>query len=434
MQEPILTGKTAAKEIKSKLGIINALTTFVVFTLLAVIIRSLYEPVGRYLDFLPDLSVAVMILIAVVLTLLSVALSRVFSRQVVASIESYSRNLDSVLNVTREIREETYGDILLEKIMDHSLTITDSEAGAVLLREDDGLVFKVVRGASSPDLAGSSVPADKGVAGWVLEHGSPVFINEVEKEEMFDPQVDGFAGSKTKSVLCVPMTARDKTVGVIEFLNKRGGSYSERDVEMVGYLADQAAISIERAKFYEDQRNYEIHLTEIMLDSIDRFVAEKRGHSKRVARYAAIMARSIKMPDERARRLYFACLLHDIGFIRIPLERFGDKDMYRQHPGIGYDMLSPISFYKDIASFVLHHHERFDGNGYPAGLAGPKIPLESRIIFIAEAFDAMVSSQSYREPLDFDIAIEELRINAGTQFDPALVEHFVSNVTDAAVE
>ncbi len=435
MAEPTITGETAAKEIRSKLGIVNALTTFVVFTLLAVIIRSLYEPVGQYLDFLPDLSVAVIILIVAILTLVSVSFSRVFSKQVVTSIENYHRNLDSVLDITKEIREEIYGDILLEKIMDHSLEITDSEAGSILMREGNELVFRIVRGSKAKELTGKTVPTDKGVGGWVLQHQTAVFIHDVTQDERFDTHIDDTTGFRTRSILCVPMKRKNKTIGVIELLNKMNGKYSRRDIEMVSYLADQAAISIERAQFYEDQRNYEIHLTDIMLDTIDRFVPEKRGHSKRVARYASIIARSIDMPDERARRLYFACLMHDIGFVKIPRDRFSDREAFTQHSKIGFDMMSPINFYKDIAPFILHHHERFDGKGYPDGLEGTKIPLESRIIAIAEAFDAMSSKNSYvKPPLDFQAAIGELRKKSGTQFDGTLVEHFVSNVTQAAIE
>jgi putative nucleotidyltransferase with HDIG domain len=435
MPEELLTGKTAAREIKSKLGILNALTTFVVFTLLAVIIRSLYEPVAEYLDFLPDLSVAVIILIVAVLTLVSVSFSRVFSKQVVASIESYSRNLDSVLNITKEIREEIYGDVLLEKIMDHSLSITDSEAGSILLIEGDELVFRIVRGSKASELMGMTVPTDKGVGGWVMKNQTSLFIHDVSKDERFDSHIDETTGFRTKSILAVPMKTKGRTVGVIELLNKMSGKYTRRDIEMVSYLADQAAISIERAKFYDDQRNYEIHLTNIMIDSIDRFVPELRGHSQRVARYAGIIAKAIKMPEERARRLYFACLMHDIGFMRLPHNKHADKAIFSKHPAIGHDMLSPVNFYKDIAPFILHHHERYDGNGYPDGLQGDKIPLESRIVAIAEAFDVMVSDQSYvNPPLDFDSAINELKENSGTQFDSMLVKHFISNVTKAAVE
>ena len=100
-----------------------------------------------------------------------------------------------------------------------------------------------------------------------------------------------------------------------------------------------------------------------------------------------------------------------------------------KHPVIGYEMIKPINFYDKIALNILHHHERYDGFGYPGQLKGEEIPLMARIIAIAEAFDAMVSTITYKVPIDFEAAKEELVSNAGTQFDPGLVELFLSNIT-----
>ena len=433
MPENVLTGKSAAKEVKAKLGLLNALNTFVVFVLLAVILSYLYEPVGRAMSFLPELSVAVIILIATVLTLLSVTLSRIFAVQVVRSIERYSNLLKNVLNVTSEIKDEIYGDILLEKIMEHSIELTGSEAGSILLDEGGALVFKTVKGSQAGELVGKKVPLDKGVGGWVLQHSEPVMISDVSQDKRFDSHMDELTGFSTRSILSVPLRTKDRTIGVIELLNKSDGNYLDRDLELVSYLADQAAISIERAKFYEDQRNFEIQFTDILLDTLDRLMPDKRGHSKRVASYCSVVARSLRMSDERARKLYYASLLHDLGFIRIAQNRFADADMFRQHPTIGYEMLAAVNFYSDIAPFVLCHHERYDGGGYPSGLQGAKIPLEARIIAVAEAFDSMTSNHSYKQALGFEVAIEELKKHAGTQFDPAVVEHFAANISEAEV-
>jgi len=157
-------------------------------------------------------------------------------------------------------------------------------------------------------------------------------------------------------------------------------------------------------------------------------MSEKQGHPKRVAQYANSIARALNMPEERKRRLYFASLLHDIGFLKISTEKSMEKEAYTMHPVMGYEMLKPINFYKDIAPYVLHHHERYDGKGYPGKLKGNEIPLESRILAIAETFDSMASRISYRGSVDFDAAIHELLKNKGGQFDPELVDLFVRDI------
>jgi HD-GYP domain-containing protein (c-di-GMP phosphodiesterase class II) len=134
------------------------------------------------------------------------------------------------------------------------------------------------------------------------------------------------------------------------------------------------------------------------------------------------------MSEGRQKKLYFASLLHDIGFLKIRAEEYYNENVYKKHSIIGYEMVRPITFYADIAPIILYHHEKYDGSGYPKGLRGDKIPLESRIIAITEAFDAMVSKTSYKLPMDFEAAIEELNKNAGTQFDPKLVKVFVKHI------
>jgi len=422
--------KTATAEIRKSLRLLNLLVSFVTVTLLFVIMRYLYGPVQQILSFLPDTSMVVIVIFAMVVGAAGLYLSMTLSGQVIRKIEDYSKRLDSILNVTRDIREEIYGDILLDKIMNCSLAITGSDAGSILLVDDSNLVFKIVKGTKAKELPGKTIPKDTGIGGWVLKHGEPVIIEDVKKDGRYNPYVDEFTGYETTSMLCAPLKTKSSTIGVIELLNKKHGLYDERDIDVIGYLADQAAISIEKARFYDDQRNYEIHLTDILLDSIDRFMPEKKGHSKRVAKYANIIAKSLNMPEGRKRKLYFASLLHDIGFLRITPEKTFEKEAYKMHPVTGYEMLQPITFYKDIAPYVLYHHERYDGQGYPENLKEDSIPLESRIIAIAEAFDSMVSKLSYRVSVNFDVAVNELIKNKGGQFDPELVDLFVRNVKE----
>jgi HD-GYP domain-containing protein (c-di-GMP phosphodiesterase class II) len=291
------------------------------------------------------------------------------------------------------------------------------------------LAFTIVRGEKADLLLGTHTEVGKGIAGWVAEKGLSVRIQDASKDERFNPEIDAMTGIKTKSVLCVPLKTRSRIVGVLELLNKdQGQSYGKTDEAVITYLAEQAATSIIKTRFFEDQKNYEIHITEMMLGAMDVHIPENRGHSRRVARYGNVIAGMLDLPEERKKKLYFACLLHDIGFLKIRSDDAYKKEEFMRHPVVGYEMINPISFYTDIAPFILHHHERYDGGGYPSQLKGEDIPLEARIIAVAEAFDAMTSHISYRVPISFDEAKEELKRNAGKQFDPELVKLFVKNI------
>lgn len=415
--------------IKQKIRLLNVIAAFIVVTLLAVIFRYLYKPAGDVLSFLPDISITLVITFIVFLTIISFYMWSVVARQIISTIEKYRNRIDQILSITKDLREEKYADILLNKIMEYSLSITRSDSGSILLLENNNLVFKVVKGERSSELLRKIIPQGQGIVGWVAQRGSPLRIADVKKDERFNEDIDAITGNQAKSALCVPLIIQAGVIGVIELLNGKGNFYSQRDEEIITYLADQAAISLASARFYEDQKNYELYVTDILLDAIDYHIPEKKGHSKRVAIYSNIMAKAINMSEENRKRLYFACLLHDVGFLKIQNKDFFKPEYIERHPVIGSEMISQINFYADIAPFILYHHERYDGFGYPEKLIGEAIPLEARIISIADAFDVMLSTVSYKAPIDFDSAIEELKMHAGTQFDFRLVEEFVNNIT-----
>ena len=441
MPEKIEHKKAVLEIIKRQIKVLNGIVLLIVYALLFLVIRFLYV----VLDYVPTPSVVAILSIVAGLVVAGMYLANATSRNAIKTIDGYSNKLNTLLTTTRDIREVVYGDVLLENIMDSSLKITGADGGSILLVEGDRLVFKVVRGSKSNKLLGFSIPKSKGVAGWVVDSGSSIRIDNVKDDSRFDPEVDKITGYETRSVLCAPLRLSSGAIGALELVNKKEGTFSYDDEELISYFADQAAIAIDRAKFYEDQKNYEIHLTDILVDAMDSLIHEKQGHSKRVAKYSLLMARAINMSEDEKKRLYHACLLHDIGFLRIKLKDVTSRDEYKAHSQLGYEMLRPINFYADVTPIVLHHHERYDGNGYPEGLKDKAIPLESRIIAIAEAFDAMISRNSYKyigkmigeeTPLTYGFlsAIEELKNNAGTQFDPELVEIFVNNIDESFLE
>ena len=428
--EIIKTQTEITKEIKKYIRILNGLLVLVVYCMLFLIVKYLYE----VLDYVPITSTIAIIVISSFFIMVSIYLSNRASNKAIGKIEEYSLKLDTLLTVTKDIKGEKYSDILLDKIMDSSIAMTGADAGSILLVEGETLTFKIVKGKESKIAVGTTMPNDKGITGWVTNAGQSVRVEDVSSDRRFDPSVDSITSYHTRSLMCVPMKLRSEIVGVIELVNKREGNFTEEDETIISYFADQAAVAIDRAMFFEGQKNFEIHITDMLLDAIDNYILQKRGHSRRIAKYSFLIARAMNMSDEEKNRLYRASLMHDIGFLKIKLDEPQPKEEYKKHVLIGYELLKQITFYKDVARILLHHHERYDGEGYPEKLKGNEIPLESRIIAIAEAFDAMTSKISYKSPVGFSAAIDELKHNAGTQFDPELTDLFIKNADQSILE
>ena len=158
-----------------------------------------------------------------------------------------------------------------------------------------------------------------------------------------------------------------------------------------------------------------------------------RGHSDRVSEYSLLIGEKLNLPPEQMKTLKIGALFHDIGKIGIPdaillkTDKLTDDEYseIKNHPAIGAHILSNASIFADIIPIVKHHHERYDGKGYPARLAGEDIPYLARIVAVADTFDAMTSRRSYRQALDFDYTMNEIEKCKGTQFDPAIADVFL---------
>jgi len=163
-----------------------------------------------------------------------------------------------------------------------------------------------------------------------------------------------------------------------------------------------------------------------------------RGHLERTQAYGIALAREIDPDLVRTPTLGYGFFLHDIGKVGVPesiLCKDGpltteEWDVMRAHPMIGADIVAPMGFLADTVALIRHHHERFDGSGYPDGLSGDAIPLTARIFAVADSFDAMTSDRPYRDSIGIERALDEIRSGAGTQFDPEVVGVFVEMIED----
>jgi putative nucleotidyltransferase with HDIG domain len=179
-----------------------------------------------------------------------------------------------------------------------------------------------------------------------------------------------------------------------------------------------------------------------MVHALDTKSKWTRGHSERVAAYAQEIAIEIGLEKEEIKRLTLAALLHDIGKIGTYdtlLDKIGklsteEFDIVKKHSVQGVEILKEVKQFKHILPIIRHHHERIDGKGYPDGITGEKIPLGSRILHVADSFDAMTEDRPYRPARSIEYAQEELKRCAGTQFDPQVVEVFLRIIKNQLVK
>ncbi len=220
-------------------------------------------------------------------------------------------------------------------------------------------------------------------------------------------------------------------------------------LEIVGRLVDRKkAAEVAAAMLVHDQShavwNHRLFNSTIqaLVGALEMKDTYTQGHAKRVTEFSLCIGSKLNLPEDELRDLYLGAVLHDIGKIGTNEDVLNKPDslsrheetLVREHPLKGTLFIVGIENLSHIVPTILHHHERWDGSGYPGRLKGEQIPLHARIVSVTDAFDAMISNRSYRDGLEKDIAIRELQKQKGTQFDPFIVDVFIECLNDSPFE
>jgi len=273
----------------------------------------------------------------------------------------------------------------------------------------------------------------KKVIEWALKKGRTIALPDIEE--------DADESEKVTFVL-VPLIAHDKPVGLIDIITDTPeGDITSRDLSLLTILAKQSALAIENVKLYESIKKDQISIIKALAATVDAKDHYTLGHSQKVSQYSVIVAEEMGLPERDLETIKYAALLHDIGKIALPDDiikkpsKLSDHEfeIVQKHPIIGAKIIKEIEALAAMVPIVLHHHERYDGKGYPDGLKGEDIPVGARIVHVTDAYDTMVSARAYRDMLPPELAISELRKNAGAQFDPKIVDIFITSLRKRAV-
>jgi len=243
-------------------------------------------------------------------------------------------------------------------------------------------------------------------------------------------------------VLCAPVEAQERAIGVI-YLDTvaQSEAFLKCDLELLLAVGKQAGLAIERLQLSEQLRQMLRGAVRALAAAVEAKDHYTEGHSERVTAYALQIGAEMRLDKAQLRTLELAGFLHDVGKIGVPesiLRKAAplteeEYEIFKTHSRLGSEIIRNIEGAEEISKIVLHHHERWDGNGYPDGLTQDKPPLLSRILAVADAFDAMSSQRPYRGRIALEKTLRTVRQAAGTQFDPNIAEVFLLAVSEGRI-
>jgi diguanylate cyclase (GGDEF)-like protein len=245
------------------------------------------------------------------------------------------------------------------------------------------------------------------------------------------------------SELAVPVYVGGRLWGAVSVRSGAGSTFDDDDVQLVQSVAEHLGAALRTAELYEKLDQTHLGTAEALAAALEAKDLYSADHARSIADLAVDVGRELGLDEEGLRELRYGAIFHDVGKIAIPeaiLNKPGplsdaELAVVRRHPAVGEQILAPVPFLSGVREIVRHDHERWDGQGYPDGLSGEEIPLGARIVLVVDAFHAMRSDRPYRRAMPVDAARAELLANAGTQFDPRIVDALLAALDrDPAVE
>ncbi len=357
------------------------------------------------------------------------------SRLQPVSANDEKRRLHSLMEIAALINSSLDPGEIKRLAVEMATSCVNADAASLLLLDPgtEELYFEASTGDKTAQLKEIRLKPGQGIAGWVARRGGALIIDDVQADKRFNKDVDRTTGYETRNMIVVPVASKQRMVGVLQAINKKDGHFSDDDLEILETLAHQVGTAIENALLYQEQRDTFLGVTMAFAEALEKRDTYTGGHTRRVCEYSMAIAQQMKLPEKLLEELHLSAILHDIGKIGVPdrvLQKPGKLDLdefaeMNSHPVLGSEILEHVKSLRAMIGGVRHHHEKYDGSGYPDQKKGEDIPLIGRIIAVADAFDAMTSTRPYRTALSHEIALNELEACSEKQFDPGVVEAFI---------
>lgn len=343
-------------------------------------------------------------------------------------LRQIQKRLRAVYAANQIIAGEHSIEKVFDTIMGQIFALVPAHNGLILLSEQDGgeLSAEYVRSA----VPGAKIQVSSTIVKRCYDNGEAIITSNAPKDSRFGAGASIIA-ENISSAMCVPLTHRGERLGVI-YVDNHGenSAFTNNDLELMVALAGSAATAIKNARFLRIlEQAYQDTLVALAnaIELRDHYTV---GHTWRVTNFAMEIARDLGWDQAKISEVQKGGVLHDVGKIAVDnailakTSQLNDAEFAQMkvHPERGADLLRDVKFLHPIIPYCLYHHERWDGNGYPFGLKGEDIPVEGRLIAVADAFDAMTSTRPYRNGMDPDTALREIIRGKHSQFDPLMVE------------
>jgi putative nucleotidyltransferase with HDIG domain len=360
-----------------------------------------------------------------------------------SDLEDRIGELHAIFEIDKAITSAIDLETVLQQIVQMSIGLLDARISSLMLldEESDELVIAAAHGLSENYIQKGPIKMGESIAGKVIQEGRPIAVDDIQEDSghIYSDQarVEGLC-----SLLSVPLSLKDRVIGVLNIYTDEPHNFSPHEINLFTSLASQAAIAIENARLFESLEEIYIEVITALASAIEARDTYTPGHSHRVTEYAVNIAEAMGLGPAEVDIIRNAGILHDVGKIGIKediLKKPGrlteeERREMEYHPFIGTKILQSVKLLEPVLPLVYHHHERYDGTGYPDGLRGDEIPLGARVLSVADAFESMTSDRPYRKALPLEDAISELRINSGRQFDPKIVEIFLSLAEEGSID
>lgn len=354
----------------------------------------------------------------------------------ITKLESKVKELSKLLEALKELNATIDLQDIFQGILDQMVMITEAKEATLWMfeREKKQIVAKASCGVSAKSLPMPTLAEGEGIIGNVIKTGEAELIGNTEN---VNDKSLAYLSLDATSILTVPLQAKGQVLGAIQLVDKENGNqFDNRDRELAVIFAEQSALALHNSQMYDELYKMFVSMIRMLAEALDARDPLTKGHSERVARYAWLIGKRMKLDADVCFELYQAAILHDIGKIgiedRILRKTTGltesEYDLMKTHTEIGARILSAIKpnrFFQKSIDTALLHHERMDGSGYPKQLKGEEIPLFARIVGVADAFDAMTTVRTYSEGMSVREAAAELIRCKGSLFDSDIVDIFI---------